>query len=148
MSSLRNLRSLQLINPRRHERGFVTSFVQKKVLVASHSYAGNGAAVMLLGLMGHWLRDLGWIVDVLLDIESEVPADLAKLGVNIFDTAVPEDYDFALVNTLVSGHFLEMLGPRVPTVLWVHEGATILWSSKMVPEQWRELFGLAKRIIF
>jgi len=73
---------------------------------------------------------------------------LAEIGVNIFNTAVPEDYDFALVNTLVSGRFLEMLGPRVPTVLWVHEGATVLWSSKMVPEQWREFFGLAKRIIF
>jgi glycosyltransferase involved in cell wall biosynthesis len=116
--------------------------------VASHSYSGNGAAVMLLALMGHWVRDLGWIVDVLLDIESDVPPELATIGVNIFNTAVPEDYDFALVNTLVSGHFLEMLGPRVPTVLWVHESATILWSSKMVPDQWRELFGLAKRIIF
>jgi glycosyltransferase involved in cell wall biosynthesis len=126
----------------------VSSAVQKKVLVASHSYSGNGAAVMLLALVGHWVRDLGWIVDVLLDIESDVPPDLAKIGVNIFSTAVPEDYDFALVNTLVSGHFLEMLGPRVPTVLWVHEGATILWGSKMVPVQWRELFGLAKRIIF
>jgi len=122
--------------------------VKKKVLVASHSYSGNGAAVMLLALMSHWVRDLGWIVDVLLDIESDVPPDLAKIGVNIFSTAIPEDYDFALVNTLVAGHFLEMLGPRVPTVLWVHESATILWSSKMVPEQWRELFGLAKRIIF
>jgi glycosyltransferase involved in cell wall biosynthesis len=121
--------------------------LQTKVLVASHSYSGNGAAVMLLAVMGHWVRDLGWIVDVLLDIESEVPPDLAKIGVNIFSTAVPEDYDFALVNTVVSGHFLEMLGPRVPTVLWVHEGATVLWSSKMVPEQWRKLFGLAKRII-
>ena len=126
----------------------MNSTAGKKVLVATHSYSGNGAAVMLLALLGHWVRVLGWIVDVLLDIESEVPADLAGIGVNIFSTANPDDYDFALVNTLVSSHFLETLGPRVPTILWVHEGATVLWGSKLVPEQWRQLFGLAKRIVF
>src|SRR5438876_5313392 len=119
-----------------------------KVLVATHSYSGNGAAVMLLAVLEHWIHELGWTVDVLLDVDREVPADLAKIGANIFSTAVPEEYDFALVNTLVSAHFLEQLGSRVPTVLWVHEGETVLWSSQWVPAQWRRLFGLPKRVIF
>ncbi len=84
----------------------------------------------------------------MLDMAIDVPADLAKIGANIFSSAVPEDYDFALVNTIVSAHFLEMFGPRVPTVLWVHEGETVLWNSDMVPKRWRHLFGLAQRIIF
>jgi len=119
-----------------------------KVLVASHSYSGNGAAVMLLAVLAHWIRDLGWTVDVLLELERDVPNDLANIGANIFNTAVPENYDFALVNTIVSSHFLEMLGSRIPTVLWAHEGETVLWNSRMSAAQWRDLFRLPKRIIF
>ena len=119
-----------------------------KVLVATHSYSGNGAAVMLLSVLEYWVHELGWTVDVLLDIDVDVPIDLARVGANIFSTAVPEDYDFALVNTVVSSHFLEMLAPRVATALWVHEGETVLWSSTWVPSQWRHLFQLPKRIIF
>jgi len=122
--------------------------MRKKVLVATHSYNGNGAAVMLLAVLEHWIRDLGWIVDVLLDMEVEVPSDLVRIGANVFSTAVPEDYDFALVNTVITPHYLEMLGPRVPTVLWVHEGETVLWTSTMVPNKWRALFNLPARIIF
>lgn len=119
-----------------------------KVLVASHSYTGNGAAVMLLAVLAHWIRDLGWTVDVLLELERDVPDDLANVGANVFNTAVPEEYDFALVNTIVSAHFLEMLGSRVPTVLWAHEGETVLWNSPMSAAQWRDLLRLPKRIIF
>jgi glycosyltransferase involved in cell wall biosynthesis len=119
-----------------------------KVLVATHSYSGNGAAIMLLAVLEYWVRELGWTVDVLLDMDHEVPPDLARVGASIFSTAVPEDYDFAVVNTVVSAHFVEMLGPRVPTVLWVHEGETVVWSSAMVPSQWRQLLSLPKRIIF
>jgi glycosyltransferase involved in cell wall biosynthesis len=119
-----------------------------KVLVASHSYSGNGAAVMLLAVLAHWIRDLGWTVDVLLELERDVPDDLASIGANIFNTAVPEDYDFALVNTIVSAHLLKMLGSRVRTVLWAHEGETVLWNSPMSATQWRDLFRLPKRIIF
>jgi glycosyltransferase involved in cell wall biosynthesis len=119
-----------------------------KVLVATHSYSGNGAAVMLLALLHHWIRDLNWTVDVLLDLEREVPVDLARIGANVFNTANPKDYDFALVNTVISAQFVEQLGPVVPTVLWVHEGDTVLWASEAPARQWRQLFSLPARVIF
>lgn len=119
-----------------------------KVLVATHSYSGNGAAVMLLAVLEHWIRDLKWTVDVLLGMEHEVPAELVRIGANVFPTAAPQDYDFALVNTVVSGHFLETLAPHVPTVLWVHEGETVLWATQMTSSMWRQVFELPKRIIF
>jgi glycosyltransferase involved in cell wall biosynthesis len=102
----------------------------------------------LLAILEYWVRELGWTVDVLLDMDREVPEDLVRVGANIFSTAVPQDYDFAVVNTIVSAHFLQILGPSVPTVLWVHEGETVLWTSSMVPSQWRQLFDLPVRIIF
>jgi glycosyltransferase involved in cell wall biosynthesis len=119
-----------------------------KVLVATHSYSGNGAAVMLLAVLEYWVRELGWIVDVLLDIDAPVPDDLVRVGANVFSTAVPEDYDFALVNTVITPHFIETLAPRVPTVLWVHEGETVLWSSTSTSRDWRHLFDLPARIVF
>jgi glycosyltransferase involved in cell wall biosynthesis len=119
-----------------------------KVLVATHSYSGNGAAVMLLAVLEHWVRDLGWSVDVLLDINEGVPDDLARIGVNAFPTADPEHYDFALVNTVVSAHYVEVLAPKVRTILWVHEGETVLWGSPAPPAKWRHLFSLPWKVIF
>jgi glycosyltransferase involved in cell wall biosynthesis len=121
-----------------------------KVLVATHEYNGTGAAIMLLAVVEHWITDLGWTVDVLLDVDKEIPADLAQLGATVVPVAIPEDYDFALVNTIdaASVRYLEMLGPRVPTVLWVHEGETVLWNARREPREWRQIFGLPIKIIF
>jgi glycosyltransferase involved in cell wall biosynthesis len=103
---------------------------------------------MLLSVLKHWVQDRLWIVDVLLDADRDVPDDLADVGANVFSTAEPSDYDFAIVNTIVSAHYLESLGPRVPTVFWVHEGESVLWNSTWSASQWRHLFGLAERIVF
>ena len=103
---------------------------------------------MLLSVVEHWVRERQWTVDVILDMQHEVPADLAAAGANVFASANPKDYDFALVNTIVSSNFLEALAPHVPTVLWVHEGGTGVWSSKWTPSQWRRLFDLPVRTIF
>jgi glycosyltransferase involved in cell wall biosynthesis len=103
---------------------------------------------MLLAVLEHWVKELGWTVDVLLDVESSVPDDLARIGVNIFPGADPSQYDFALVNTVISARYVDMLAPRVRTVLWVHEGDTVLWSSPAPPAKWRHLFDLPWKIIF
>ena len=65
-----------------------------------------------------------------------------------FPTADPSNYDFALVNTLVSAHYVEMFAPRVRTVLWVHEGDTVLMNSPAPVEKWRHLFSLPWKTIF
>jgi glycosyltransferase involved in cell wall biosynthesis len=119
-----------------------------KVLVGTHSYSGNGAAIVLLSVMKHWVQERKWVVDVLLEMDKEIPAPLLEVGVNIFPTADPADYDFALVNTVVSARYLEMFAPKAFTVLWVHEGDTVLWSSELLPAQWRYLFSLPHRIVF
>ena len=119
-----------------------------KVLVATHSYSGNGAAVMLLAVLEYWVKRLQWNVDVLLDMNTEVPEDLARTGVNVFPTADPANYDFALVNTVVSANYVDMLAPRVKTVLWVHEGDTVIFGSPAPPGKWRHLFRLPWKVVF
>jgi glycosyltransferase involved in cell wall biosynthesis len=103
---------------------------------------------MLLSVLSHWVHDLGWSVDVLLDMEHEVPTDLAAVGANVFPSADPKDYDFALVNTVVSAHFVEQLASKLPTVLWVHEGESVVWSSNWTVAQWRRFFRLPARTLF
>lgn len=119
-----------------------------KVLVATHSYSGNGAAVMLLAVLEHWVKELGWTVDVLLGMDKEVPEELARTGVAVFPDADPASYDFALVNTIVSSPHLEALAPRIRTVLWVHEAETVVWSSNAAPLKWRQFFELPWKVVF
>jgi glycosyltransferase involved in cell wall biosynthesis len=119
-----------------------------RVLVASHSYGGNGAAIMLLSILEHWRRDLQWDIDVVLGTDAEVPEDLARLGVNLFADPDPKDYDFALVNTIISAGFVERFAPIIPTVLWVHEGESVLWSTQAPISMWRSLFEQATKVIF
>jgi glycosyltransferase involved in cell wall biosynthesis len=119
-----------------------------RVFVASHSYTGNGAAVMLQAVLEHWVKTLGWTVDVLFSLKEELPAELARTGVTARTDITPKLYDFALVNTLVSLSYLEQLAPHVPTALWVHEGESIVWSLNFPPNKWRMLFELARKIIF
>jgi len=119
-----------------------------KVLVATHSYRGNGAAVMLIAVMRHWIRDLGWTVDALLDADKEVPDELAELGVMICSEPIPEQYDFVLVNTMICGGMVEVFAPRVATALWVHEGETVVWNSELLPERWLNMFMKPHRIVF
>ena len=52
-------------------------------------------------------------------------------------TFAPKFYDFALVNTLVSAHYVDMLAPNIRTVLWVHEAETVLWGSPATAAKWR-----------
>src|SRR5512145_2841887 len=100
------------------------------VLVATHSHAGNGAAVMLLSVIEHWVRRLGWSVDTLVSPGMAAPGELLRTGTRTVATANLKSYDFALVNTLVSASYVSQLAPHLRTVLWIHEGDTILLSSQ------------------
>jgi glycosyltransferase involved in cell wall biosynthesis len=119
-----------------------------KVLIATHSYAGNGAAVMLLAVIEHWVKDLGWTVDALLGMDEEVPEQLVATGAAVFPTADPRNYDFALVNTIVAAPHVDVLAPQLPTVLWVHEAETAVLTSNVSPLKWRQFFELPSKLVF
>jgi glycosyltransferase involved in cell wall biosynthesis len=103
---------------------------------------------MLLALMSHWKRDFHWDIDVIFGADHPVPAELADLGLNLFEEPNPSDYDFAVVNTLVSAGFLDHLAPKVPTILWIHEGESALWSTDAPSMAWRSTFEKPAKIIF
>lgn len=118
------------------------------VFVASHEYAGNGAAVMLVALLRHWKQDKGWNIDAYVPLENEVPEQLVELGINAVPELTPTGYDFALVNTLVVPPLLEAISRQLPTILWVHEGESIVRNAGLLPSQWMSLLSLPRRIVF
>lgn len=118
------------------------------MFVAADDYTGNGAAVMLRAVLEYWVQTLGWTVDVLFGMNEEVPEELADIGVTMFNTITPNAYNFALVNTLISVSHLRQLASHVPTVLWVHEGETLLWQWNLAVAEWRAIFELPRKVIF
>lgn len=131
-------------------RTFLRSNDAPSLLILTHSYRGNGAAEMLMFLIGWIKHGLGWQVNAL---ANELPEPdkvaLRKLGIGLVDIVNPEQYDFALANTLVSGlHYIEKFSEHLPCLLWVHEGETVLWGTKDPIAQWKRAFSLPVQIVF
>jgi glycosyltransferase involved in cell wall biosynthesis len=122
-----------------------------RVVVATHSYGRNGAAILLKTAVRHWISDLGWQVDAVVadPTDSAQTGVLDALGVTPVGTAVPAGrYDFALVNTAVHLGNLDGLSRLMPTVLWVHEGLTLLRNLRNTPGELTQSLALARRLIF
>lgn len=104
---------------------------------------------MLMFLLGWLVRDLGWQVNALsTGLPEADKRALLGLGVGLVEAVDPEQYDFAIVNTVVSGlGHVERVGKHLPCLLWVHEGETVLWNS--IPTgYWKSIFSACAHIVF
>ena len=122
-----------------------------KVLVATHSFGYNGAARVLRQLLRHWSSGLHWEVHVLASEAQRAAAgpSLEDDGLKVLSDVDPCDrYDFLLINTLLDAHRAERFKGRMPIVLWVHEGATIVHSWTGTPRELIRLFGLPDLLVF
>jgi glycosyltransferase involved in cell wall biosynthesis len=123
-----------------------------RVLVLTHSYSGNGAAVCLQGVMRHWVRDLGWQVDALCE-NSAVSGtadeeEIRACGATPVREPLNAPYQFALINTVVTIERFAHVMQQLPTLLWVHEGQTLLSNSTLSREAWTQIFQAARLSIF
>lgn len=132
------------------DENFVRDKSRPSLLVMTHSYSGNGAAEMLVFLLRFLLRELNWQVSAYSEGLSDHDLSVLKgEGVRIVSSIHTELYDFGIVNTVVSGlGYLEKVGGSLPCVLWVHEGETVLWSSRLPLGYWKRAFSTAAHIIF
>jgi len=103
-----------------------------KVLLATHSYGLNGAALLLRDLAEHWIKHRGWEIEALMSKEElELNGDaLVAIGIAPITTTTgqPNEYNVALVNTLLDIPLVETLRLSMPVILWVHEGNTLLFN--------------------
>jgi glycosyltransferase involved in cell wall biosynthesis len=61
----------------------------------------------------------------------------------------PEQYDLAIINTVVMGiESVPELHDRLPCVLWIHEGESMLWNSRVPLCDWKEAFSWTSHIVF
>lgn len=121
-----------------------------KLLVMTHSYGLNGAAWILKRAMQHWVG-LGWRVDALLNEQSETAhgGELRALGIRTPKSAdIPTDYDLALVNTMIDIGLAERIAGKLPTALWIHEGATVIRGWKHTPVELMRQLALPDLLIF
>lgn len=103
-----------------------------RILLVTHSYGLNGAAILLRDCAKHWIHEKKWQVDALMS-EQELAQHgqaLVDIGIRPKQTVSGQagEYDVALVNTLVDIEFVTKLAPSMPVVLWVHEGNTLLFN--------------------
>ena len=103
-----------------------------KVLLATHSYGLNGAALLLRDLADHWIKHRGWEIEALMSEEElDLNGDaLVAIGIAPITTTTgqPNEYNVALVNTLLDIQLVETLRLSMPVILWVHEGNTLLFN--------------------
>ncbi len=130
-------------------RSFARRADVPSILALTHSYQGNGAAEMMTFLLVRLVSDLGWQVTAL---ATEVPeADqemLARIGVGVVDAVDAAQYDLAIANTVVSGlDNVMQIGRRLPCLLWVHEGETVL-SANVPLGYWKQAFSLCAHVVF
>ncbi len=119
-----------------------------RLLVATHSFDHDGAAMILSELIAH-LRDRhGWPIDVLHSGRGPLCAALAARGVRFLEHARGADYDLALVNTAIGYEMVAKLARAMPVVFWVHEGRTYLHTTRATPRELTEAFASAIRIVF
>lgn len=130
--------------------GYTRNNNRINLLVWTHSFSSNGAAEMMMFLLVHLVRDLGWSVAAADRGISQRDRDqLAALGVPVLKYVNPSDFDVGLASTTVSGlQMIETVGELLPCVLWVHEAHSVLWNSEDPISKWKMIFNQALTLIF
>lgn len=123
-----------------------------RILLVTHSYGLNGAAILLRDCAKHWVHEKKWQVDALMS-EQELAQHgqaLVDMGISPKQTVSSQagEYDVALVNTLVDIEFVTKLAPSIPVVLWVHEGNTLLFNWDISLSSLVRGFAQCSQIIF
>jgi glycosyltransferase involved in cell wall biosynthesis len=123
-----------------------------RILLVSHSYGLNGAAILLRDCAKQWVQEKKWQVDALISEQ-----ELAQHGQALIDLGITPkqsisgqrgEYDVALVNTLLDIEFVTKLAPCMPVVLWIHEGNTLLFNWDIGLSTLVRVFSQCSRIVF
>ena len=95
-----------------------------KILVITHSYGLNGAAILLKGIVKYWSQSLNWKIDALVNEKtlSLYEKELTSIGVTpLLNSSPLNEYQFVLINTFIDIDYIDSLFGRVPIIFWIHE---------------------------
>jgi len=118
-----------------------------RLLVATHSFRREGAALILCELIAHLRERQRWAVDVLHPGDGPLAQPLRALGVRFVERAARADYDVALVNSIVGHAMVGQLARALPVVLWVHEGRSYVANTDATPRALAAAFAAARAIV-
>ena len=107
-----------------------------KILVITHSYGLNGAAVLLKSIVKYWSQSLNWKIDALVNEQtfSRHEKELTSIGVTPLLNSRPlNEYQFVLINTFIDRGYIDSLFGRVPIIFWIHEGSSVINNANCPP---------------
>jgi glycosyltransferase involved in cell wall biosynthesis len=124
-----------------------------RIVAVAPEFVGTGAGQMAAAIIRHWLVADGWQVDVFRRSPTmAVPVALTDAGARVVDRIAPQDYALALVVGIGAVDMVRSiatkLAPRLPCLLWVHEGETSLWTSDLKVVDWLRLFRAFAAVVF
>ena len=122
-----------------------------KILVITHSYGLNGAAAILKLAMRHLSQSLGWEIDALVNERNliEYGDELTSIGVRpILEASLKTDYRLVLINTFIDIQYADLFFGKIPTALWMHEGASVVHHFPDKPIELLKSFSKPSVLIF
>ena len=118
-----------------------------RILATTHSLGLNGAALCLFDFLCA-IQDAGGRADVLYRGDEPLKQALLERGIGVAEQLALQDYDLALVNTLLDhGNVLE-IARALPVLFWVHEGLTLLQTHVHLAPAWTQAFSASSRVVF
>lgn len=120
-----------------------------RILATCHRLDFSGAPLLLFRLLEalatrYEITVLGPVGDT---VAPELVKNYERAGISVVNSAVPQNFDLLVANTLYGGTFIAQMSGKIPTVLWVHEptaGRRGIEQGIFLPEGLR----LADSIIF
>lgn len=122
-----------------------------KILCISHKFGLDGASLMLTNTTLYWSTQLGWEIHALIPPNSsdEILKSVTDAGMTpIFTAKYTDLYDFTLINSLLNIEYANQLHPKIPKILWAHEGEQLLSTVPRFPSAWQNLFKKMALVIF
>jgi glycosyltransferase involved in cell wall biosynthesis len=117
-----------------------------RILAVTHSLQTNGAAYALVRLLVA-LRQAGASVSVLHTENHSLCEPLRAHGIEIISDCHADNFDVAIVNTMIDFPWVLQIAPHLPVLLWVHEGMSLLGGLSQ-HEVWNHAFRQSSRIVF
>lgn len=118
-----------------------------RVLAITRSLGLNGAALCLYDFLCA-IQDMGGRADVLYRGEQPLKQALLERGIGVAEQVARQDYDLALVNTLLDHGRVVEIATALPVLFWVHEGLTLLQTHMHLAPAWTRAFSASSRVVF
>lgn len=118
-----------------------------KILLVGHGYGPDGAAMMLKKTAQHWAKTLNWSIDAYAP-DPQDDDELIAHGISPVRQLDVTDHQLVIFNSLLVADKALEIPIKIPKVLWIHEGETLIRHWAWSNQAWSHLFKAFNSVIF